>query len=222
MFTTLTILQHSLWNKFDAIIIDEVHSLVTDATYQAATFDVFALIQEYLKLYQSNELQDCACKRMILMTGTPQPLDAFAALGFPEELTNTIDLFEKCDNVVPKNVILVDKETAWHRMRTLLSNGEKAIYFSNRTLSEAEVRSKFSLSDSTTVGVSFSKDDKRKKLTQEERDRLLDIDESLAEHSVIPDDVRLFVTTSCMMRFKWQVEFVLEWITYISLPMRSR
>lgn len=120
-----------LWNKFDAIIIDEVHSLVTDATYQAATFDVFALIQEYLKLYQSNELQECACKRMILMTGTPQPFDAFAALDFPEELTNTIDLFEKCGNVVPKNVILVDKETAWHRMRTLLSNGEKAIYFSN-------------------------------------------------------------------------------------------
>ena len=26
-----------IWNKFDAIIIDEVHSLVTDATYQPAT-----------------------------------------------------------------------------------------------------------------------------------------------------------------------------------------
>ena len=39
-----------IWNKFDSIIIDEVHSLVTDSTYQSATFDVLALIQEYLKL----------------------------------------------------------------------------------------------------------------------------------------------------------------------------
>ena len=29
-----------IWNKFDAIVVDEVHSLVTDSTYQSATFDV--------------------------------------------------------------------------------------------------------------------------------------------------------------------------------------
>lgn len=37
-----------IWNKFDAIIIDEVHSLVTDATYQSASFSVLSLIKEYL------------------------------------------------------------------------------------------------------------------------------------------------------------------------------
>ena len=29
-----------IWNKFDAIIVDEVHSLITDATYQPATYAV--------------------------------------------------------------------------------------------------------------------------------------------------------------------------------------
>ena len=81
-----------IWNKFDAIVIDEVHSLVTDSTYQSATFDVLALIHEYLRLYKNNSLQDCACKHLILMTGTPQPFETHVALDFPEELTKRIDI----------------------------------------------------------------------------------------------------------------------------------
>ena len=37
-----------LWNLFDVIIIDEVHSLIADATYQTAPFAVMELIKEYI------------------------------------------------------------------------------------------------------------------------------------------------------------------------------
>lgn len=57
-----------LWNKFDAIIIDEVHSLITDSTYQSAGFDVLSFIEEYVRLQKEGKLLECACKHLILMT----------------------------------------------------------------------------------------------------------------------------------------------------------
>ena len=38
-----------LWELFDTIIVDEVHSLITDATYQSAPFYVLELINEFLR-----------------------------------------------------------------------------------------------------------------------------------------------------------------------------
>ena len=111
-----------IWNKFDSIIIDEVHSLVTDSTYQSATFDVLALIQEYLKLAKNNQLQECACKHLILMTGTPQPFETFIKMDFPEERTIEKNCFDVCENVVPKNIILADEQTSKLKVKELLSD----------------------------------------------------------------------------------------------------
>jgi hypothetical protein len=101
-----------LWNKFDAIIIDEVHSLVTDSTYQSAGFDVLSFIEEYVKLQKEGKLLECACKHLILMTGTPQPFEAATEhIDFPKDKTNILRWFNRCENVVPKNIILIDKQT---------------------------------------------------------------------------------------------------------------
>lgn len=185
-----------IWNKFDAIIIDEVHSLITDATYQSATFDVLSLIHEYLKLYKNNQLQECACKHMILMTGTPRPFEAHVKFDFPEELTNKIDLFDKCNNIVPNNIVMIDEQTSKKQIRELLLSGQKVIYFTNYALSESEVRKNFKLSDTIKIGVSFSNEEKRKKLSEEEQNNINIIDSSLSEQSFIPDFVQFFVTTS--------------------------
>lgn len=185
-----------IWNKFDAIIVDEVHSLVTDATYQTATFDVFSLLVEYLRLYKNNQLQECACKHLILMTGTPQPFEHLVDLDFPEHLTNKIDLFDKCKNVVPTNVILIDEHMARKRIRELLSTGEKVIYFTNHTLTESMAKEKFALSDAVNVGVSFSDESKRNLLSNDERKKFFEIDNSLTSDSFVPDYVQFFVTTS--------------------------
>lgn len=185
-----------IWNKFDTIIIDEVHSLVTDATYQPATFDVLALIQEYLKLSKNKQLQECACKHMILMTGTPDPFEAAVQLNFPEKATNELYLFDQCENVVPQKVILIDDQSTREKITELLSCGQKVIYFSNHTMTESAVREKFSISDSINIGVSFSNEEKRKNLTKGELDKIEAIETSLANESHIPDDIQFFVTTS--------------------------
>ena len=185
-----------IWNKFDSIIIDEVHSLVTDSTYQSATFDVLALIQEYLKLAKNNQLQECACKHLILMTGTPQPFETFIKMDFPEERTIEKNCFDVCENVVPKNIILADEQTSKLKVKELLSDGKKVIYFTNRTMTEKAAREKFDLDKSINIGVSFSKEDKRKSLPQEEQGRIRDLNDSIAKNSLIPKDIQFFVTTS--------------------------
>jgi hypothetical protein len=185
-----------IWNKFDAIIVDEVHSLVTDATYQPAVFDVLAFIREYLEWHKSGRLQEDACKHLILMTGTPLPFETYVDLDFPADETNVLELFTECENVVPKNVVVADETIAHSKIRELLDKGEKIIYFTNRTLAETEVRRKFNVSDSIKIGVSFSSEDKRKNQTAEAREEMARIETSLAMQSRVPDDIQFFVTTS--------------------------
>ena len=185
-----------IWNKFDAIIIDEVHSLVTDSTYQTAGFDVLSFIEEYIKLQKEGKLLDCACKHLILMTGTPQPFEyATEHIDFPKDKTKILKWFDKCKNVVPKNIVLIDQQTTKAKISELLSNGEKVIYFTNNTLTESGAREKFGLSNDVNIGVSFSNDDKRKKLSKQEQEKIKKIDESLSK-CFIPDDIQFFVTTS--------------------------
>lgn len=185
-----------IWNKFDAIIVDEVHSLITDATYQPAAHAVLSLIKEYLKLYKNKQLQECACKHLILMTGTPQPFEELVELDFPKECTNELYLFEECENVTPKNVIIIDQLTANTKIKELLLSGEKVIYFTNHTLTRLKAKEQFNLPETVSIGVSFSNEDKRKKLSQDEKTEIERIDDSLSQNSLIPNDIQLFVTTS--------------------------
>ena len=185
-----------IWNKFDAIIVDEVHSLITDASYQSATFGVLAMMKEYLRLHESNQLQECACKHLILMSGTPQPFDFWADLDYPEDKTNTMELFDICENVTPKNVIIVDQLTANAKINELMASGERVVYFTNHTLTESQAKEKFNLPASVSVGVTFSNEDKRRRLAKEDQDKISDIDQSLSKNSLIPDDINLLVTTS--------------------------
>ena len=185
-----------IWNKFDAIIIDEVHSLVTDATYQPATYDVLCFIKEYLNRYQNKQLQKCAAKHLIIMSGTPQPFDACKLYDFSEELTHKMSLFKKCKNVVPKNIILIDALSAKNRIKHLLQNGEKVIYFTNHTMTESSAKESLNLSESIDIAVSFSDEEKRRKLPEKELKKLKEVEHELSDNSIIPDYVQLFVTTS--------------------------
>lgn len=63
-------------------------------------------------------------------------------------------------------------------------------------MTESAAREKFELNNAINIGVSFSNDDKRKNLSKEEREKIKNIDESLAKNNLIPDDIQFFVTTS--------------------------
>ena len=100
-----------LWELFDMIVIDEVHSLVLDAYYQSAPFYVNDLIREYLERYEQakdNFHLLPACKHMILMTGTPESLKSLD-VKYNRKL-HVIDKREECKNVVPNNIYFISKK----------------------------------------------------------------------------------------------------------------
>ncbi|MGN0761875.1 MAG: hypothetical protein ACI4MK_00740, partial [Aristaeellaceae bacterium] len=75
------------WLRFDMIVINEVHSLLADASYQSAPFYVRRLIEKTLE-------ENKACK-VIVMTGSPQILEGIPLF----EKAHKVDLMERCENV---------------------------------------------------------------------------------------------------------------------------
>lgn len=56
-----------IWNEFDFIILDEAHSLATDATFSDAPF----YVEQFIK-WSVRENKKC---HVILMSGTPEPIE---------------------------------------------------------------------------------------------------------------------------------------------------
>ncbi len=68
-----------LWELFDLIVVDEAHSLVTDASYQSAPFHVNELIREFCARHKAAEEDPehhkaPRCKNLLLMTGSVTPM----------------------------------------------------------------------------------------------------------------------------------------------------
>lgn len=182
-----------LWELFDTIVIDEVHSLVTDATYQTAPFHVLELMNYVLSVFKDVEKAE---KRLIIMTGTPDPLKSLDIISFPEEKTANYNLFDKCRRVLPKTITVIDKVSAIRKLHTILNNGEKAVYFSNSVMTPNSVREKWKIDKAIKVSVSFTSDLHRRAVGKAIREDIDSVGEALASSKKIPDDIKLFVTTS--------------------------
>lgn len=183
-----------LWELFDIIIVDEVHSVIVDATYQSAPFYIRELVNESLKrLRHAREKGQSlpACQHIILMTGTPDPLDGFHG-------PVTIDLMEECRNVTPKNVFFIDAETAKAQIVQQYAKDEKIIYFANHTFTPQEFCNAMKLPTDGVVS-SFSKEQKRAALRKADSvlyDKMVAAENAIKTQKLIPEDVRVFVTTS--------------------------
>ena len=83
-------------------------------------------------------------------------------------------------------------------MYDAMENGSRMVYFANtvdgilRVLDEVK---SYGLSEES-IGVSFSNPQKRSKFSKEMLQKMEIIDKSLRENERIPDDIRLFITTS--------------------------
>ncbi|MBR5559505.1 MAG: DEAD/DEAH box helicase family protein [Oscillospiraceae bacterium] len=185
-----------LWDLFDVIIIDEVHSLITDATYQTAPFAVMELIKEYLKRCANPTEYPMQCKHLILMTGSPAPFEECADITVPEGIGKEYSVFDECINVVPKSVLLLDSTTArYHLQGILYESKSKAVYFTNHIMDRGEAKSTWRLDDTINVAVSYSDEDRRKTLVREEKDAIKEVEDELKK-GWLPEDLDLFVTTS--------------------------
>lgn len=207
-----------LWNRFDVIIVDEAHALVTDSTYQSAPAQVASLIQEtYRRIRQAKEnaalspeaqnptIQTPTCQNIILMTGTPEPLRNVPFLSHAKIL----DRRDVCRNVMPQNIHLIDQCQAKRKIREQLQAGDRVLYFTNHIVS-AEILAETYCIPVEQVVSSFSDEQHLRSLKTssdawkacpENKDkesvyeRMLNTQNHLATHSCIRSDIKLFVTT---------------------------
>lgn len=113
-----------IWKYFDLIVLDEAHSLTTDATFTDSPFHV----KDFLKWVQ---VHDERCK-IIFMTGTPEPIEwAFSDETRNGPSFNYLDLYDVCNHVDPKDVYLWPSEWIAENIADELKEGSRIIYFAN-------------------------------------------------------------------------------------------
>lgn len=114
-----------IWNYFDFIILDEAHSLATDAVFADAPFYVLQFLARVL-----DHNKDC---HVILMTGTPRPVDWLFTL-LKEQLeddndANFLDIYQECRHIEPRHVILERRLSASFDIVQELKKGKRILYF---------------------------------------------------------------------------------------------
>ncbi len=183
-----------LWELFDMIVVDEVHSLVTDATYQSSPFYTYELINHYLALCNSSN-STINCKHLILMTGTPKPVEKIDFVKISDELTVEHNLLDICRNIMPKTIAFTDKKNTNYIIQNIIKSKNKLVYFSNHILTPEKIRKSYFVGN-TKFAVSFSDPTKRKKLDEDDIQIMKDTEDSLKTTGFLPEDIRLFFTTS--------------------------
>lgn len=174
------------WERFDIIVIDEVHSILTDASYQSAPFYVRRLIEETLS-------KSSKCK-LIVMTGSPEVFENYPLF----DDAHSLDLMECCINKTPQKVVFLDTSQAHRELGKILKSEAKAVYFSNTITQLRTIAAKFGKYEAN-IAMSFSDAVKRNKLKSENLqayNAMCAVEKSLASVKALPDNVHLFLSTA--------------------------
>ena len=186
--------QTHVWNMFDFIILDEVHSMVCDATFSDAPFHVISFLQ-----YAYRQSKKC---RIVMMSGTPKPVKwLYDSVGSKKHV-HTINLYDKCRHVEPQAVLLYSKHGIDITIAKQLKQGERIIYFATQTdhmvkLIEGLMEEGIPIE---WIGISYSddstKDEKFEKINKQLVIQRKCILNHLIKHKCIPQHIRIFITTS--------------------------
>ena len=195
--------QSHLWRFFDVIILDEAHSLATDATYSDAPFYVL----DFLKAtYQMTDLP------IVLMTATPKPVTGLIPVADKSKV-NYLDLRKKCRNIKPKHIALSTCDGCIESIITNYNKDEfgnhKIIYFVNHVKTMYDVLIPRLIEagiPEEIIAVSYSvKYDTNDNTVTDDRDsnfsetilrNKMITEEYLKTHEDLPDNIKIFITTS--------------------------
>ena len=103
------------------IVLDECHSLSTDATFADAPFHIEKFIRFAIK-------QDSECK-FIFMTGMLSPIKWL--LDDQGDRIHVVDYFGLCHHVTPKHVEVISKNFAKRKILSTLGRGGHIVFFVN-------------------------------------------------------------------------------------------
>lgn len=180
-----------IWEWFDLIVVDEVHSLLMDAGYQSAPFHIYNMIKAF------NDRCTDPDKHLILMTGTPQPVDKILHDICSD--INVIDLFDKCVNITPKEVRFIAKEDVQRDIADKIKDNKKVIYFYNGSFVTSKDFCKGIEIDESVVATTFTNTDVRDWYKENDESgfaRMVYTEDVLAKLRKLPDMIQLLLTTS--------------------------
>ena len=182
-------------DKFDYIVVDEVHSIATDATYADSSFAMRTFIE-----YVANK-----GKRIIVMTGTPEPVEKY----FHKKNWSTFDLRKRCNYVKPFKISTIRKDRTIKLIKSELEKGNKVVYFVNRTDTIKEyykelLKKEIVVEDELAAIVASDKHEKMeedlKEILGERIEHFLGICkktyDSITHEKRLPDECKILLSTS--------------------------
>lgn len=182
-----------LWNFFDIIIVDEAHSLATDATYCDASFYLYDFIKAAYRQGTS---------KIVLMTATYEPIKGLIKLKNPKDYAFW-DFSKKCVNVKPTKLDYVTKEMVLYYMAQQYNHNPNSkwhvIYFATRTKSIKEDIVPYLVEKGIpeeNIAVSFSNAEAEDGFSDVLLQNKARVENYLKTNEDIPDDIKVFVTTS--------------------------
>lgn len=180
-----------IWNYFDYIVLDEAHSLTADATFTNAPFYVERFIRWSLEMNPK-------CK-VILMTGTADSIQwFFNSIRLPHEQINLIDKMEECTHVSPEIVTPITSDAAFTNLLYHYKKGDRVIYFARHITTIKYLVKKLTKQgvSESDIGIAYSDKHRDADFSVSLVKQKEEIRKNLIEKEMLPDNVRIFLSTS--------------------------
>lgn len=180
-------------SHFDFVVVDEAHSLLTDATYADSSFHVFAFIEYVIAQYPKI--------KVILMTGTPEPIERYLT----QKGYTIFDKRDECIHVLPKVIRVINKDFAFECIGKM-PDDEKTVYYSNsatqivsgdKSLVKRLCEMNFT---SDEIGICIS-EQSAKRLQKEYKglkEKCAQTKEAILRKRMLEEKCRILLTTSCL------------------------
>lgn len=181
-----------IWNFFDFIILDEAHSIVTDAAFCDSPFHVKQFL---LQAYRS--ATNC---KVVLMTGTPEPIDWLVSDKTKvSEGFNQLNFYDDCIHVDPEEVLLYPYHLVVGELVDELNKGKgRIIYFANSIKRIKAVVSELQASGipEADIGITYSNREKDADFPPTLTEKMDRIRDSIVQNGSIPEDIKILITTA--------------------------
>lgn len=186
------------WSKFDFIVVDEFHSLISDATFSDTAFIMKCFIDKvYDDCIRGKKIEDIKTK-MIFMSATPYSTENLIS-GF--EYTK-YDLLKKAKYVKPKSLDYTYYKEAVRSSQAVLKKGGTVVYYMSLLdkLDDLIKAAKEAGLDETQIAISVSDIVTIKEIKKAYPDTIypnIEMMESyLSGNMSIPDNIKFFITNS--------------------------
>lgn len=178
-----------LWKYFDIIVVDEAHSLATDATFSDAPFHLYSFLNYVFKQKSI---------KLIFMTATHKPiLDIVHTENKADR--KLWDLRKECVNILPNKIHIDIQENILKEIMELYQNKRnKVIYFVNSIPSMKAIITNLVENGipENKITVSYSKSNKNVDLPEKIKKSKTTTEKHLREHEDLPKNKFILISTS--------------------------